>query len=306
MNLLWGRAADAPLAAVHAALVGRGAPCFFVDESRAPATTIQIAPGSATAGTLCVDGRLLRLEDVSGVYCRPYGPDRLLQQVELRRRDEVARRCESIGSVLWTWTDLSDALVLNRPSLMSSSASKPLQARLLAALGFEVPATLITNDLAAARAFLDEHRCVIYKSISSIRSVVARMGTADAIRLDEINECPVQFQAYIPGVDCRVHVVGERLFACEIESDAVDYRYAARDEREVRLRACELPSAIADRCRQVGCTLGLPLCGIDLRRTTDGRWIAFEANPSPGFTYFAAATGAPIADAIAELLIRGS
>ena len=49
-------------------------------------------------------------------------------------------------------------------------------------------------------------------------------------------------------------------------------------------------------------TLGLHFAGIDLRRAPDGRWFCFEVNPSPGFTYYEAHTGQPIADAVASYL----
>jgi D-alanine-D-alanine ligase-like ATP-grasp enzyme len=41
------------------------------------------------------------------------------------------------------------------------------------------------------------------------------------------------------------------------------------------------------------------VAGIDLRRTTDGRWVCFEVNPSPGFVYFDDGT---ITEALADLL----
>jgi D-alanine-D-alanine ligase-like ATP-grasp enzyme len=39
-----------------------------------------------------------------------------------------------------------------------------------------------------------------------------------------------------------------------------------------------------------------------MRRTDEGEWYCFEINPSPGFTYYQNATGAPIDAAIAKLL----
>ena len=51
--------------------------------------------------------------------------------------------------------------------------------------------------------------------------------------------------------------------------------------------------------------LGLHVAGIDLRRTDDGRWVCFEVNPSPGFTFYQEETGQPIAEAIARLLAAG-
>jgi len=72
----------------------------------------------------------------------------------------------------------------------------------------------------------------------------------------------------------------------------------------VIMRTCELAAQVANMCRQLSVSLGLRVAGIDLRRTPDGRWYCFEANPSPGFTFYAAQTMQPIGAAIASLLVR--
>jgi hypothetical protein len=50
--------------------------------------------------------------------------------------------------------------------------------------------------------------------------------------------------------------------------------------------------------------MDLPLAGVDLRRRPDGRYVCFEVNPMPAYTYFEAQTGLPIRRALAELLIE--
>ena len=54
------------------------------------------------------------------------------------------------------------------------------------------------------------------------------------------------------------------------------------------------------RARRSGSSL--PLAGIDLRRTPDGRYVCFEVNPSPAFSFYERRTGLPIAHAIARHL----
>ncbi len=306
MILLWGRPDEAPLAEVRQELASAGAEVFFLDERRIMNATLRLSAGSMTGGELNVDGRHLDMSSIRAAYFRPYGIDGVLERVETWRRTEVARRIEGLNAGLWGWADTTRALVLNPPSLMASNASKPLQARLLAACGFETPATLVTTDPDLARQFFATHGEVIYKSISATRSIVARLNEDGAKRLDDLACCPVQFQVYVPGVDVRVHVVGAELYACAIRSSADDYRYSARVGLDTDIAACELPRRIAELCRHVASVFGLPLCGIDLRHTPDDRWVAFEVNPSPGYTYFADATGAPIARAIARLLMRGA
>ena len=48
--------------------------------------------------------------------------------------------------------------------------------------------------------------------------------------------------------------------------------------------------------------LKLPLAGIDLRRTPEGRHVCFEVNPSPAFSFYERRAGLPIASSIARYL----
>ena len=100
-----------------------------------------------------------------------------------------------------------------------------------------------------------------------------------------------------------MHVIGDAVFASEIVSDADDYRYAGRDGEAVDLNASALPDALAERCRSLAASLSLAAAGIDLRLTPAGEWVCFEVNPAPAFTYYEAATGQPMADAMAALLV---
>jgi hypothetical protein len=72
-------------------------------------------------------------------------------------------------------------------------------------------------------------------------------------------------------------------------------RRAGRHGDEALLRATDLPSDVVARCHALAALTELPLAGIDLCRTPDGEWYCFEINPSPGCTYYAEATGQPIA-----------
>ena len=75
-----------------------------------------------------------------------------------------------------------------------------------------------------------------------------------------------------------------------------------RGSEIVEIRACALPFDVEDRCLQTAAALELPFVGIDLRLTQEGEWFCFEANPSPGFTYYERATGLQIGRAVAGLL----
>jgi hypothetical protein len=42
------------------------------------------------------------------------------------------------------------------------------------------------------------------------------------VRLDDVVACQTQFQQFIDGIDHRVHVIGDTVLACRINSAAVD------------------------------------------------------------------------------------
>ena len=144
---------------------------------------------------------------------------------------------------------------------------------------------------------------VPFGSISGVRSIVSRLTEQRCGNLAEVANCPTQFQQYIPGVDVRVHVAGDAIFATEITSPADDYRYASRAGVGFGMAAATLPPDLEDRCRAMVRGMGLRLAGIDFRRTPTGEWYCLEVNPSPGFTFFEAGTGQPIAAAVANLLV---
>lgn len=194
---------------------------------------------------------------------------------------------------------------MNPNTAACTNGSKPYQQLLIAQLGFLVPKTLVTSSPQAAQDFYTTcQRRVIYKSISAERSVVKRLTDEDLDRLEQIHSCPVQFQEFIPGMDFRVHVVGERVFASGIETSSTDYRYVDTDGFR-RIRAVELPPELEEKCVALAKGLGLVLAGIDLRRTMDGEYYCFEVNTSPAFNFYEHQTGQRIGEAVADLLYRG-
>jgi glutathione synthase/RimK-type ligase-like ATP-grasp enzyme len=185
---------------------------------------------------------------------------------------------------------------------MGSNFSKPYQLQLIRKQGFAIPPTLVTNDPDAARAFRAKHKHVIYKSISSIRSVVRIFGEDDFDRIEHILWCPTQFQAHIKGLNVRVHTIGSMAYGSAIISDAIDYRYAYRDGHSLRMRAIDLPCAVAERCVRLAMSMNLAFAGIDLIVPSWDQLYCLEVNPSPAFAFYERETDQPIARAVAAYL----
>ncbi len=306
MILLWGHAGDSALVAVYRSLCRFGVEIAFYDQRAVLDTEIELAVGAEVGGVLRVGGVPIDLGRVEAAYIRPFDSRWLPQIAQAGHGSPEWLHGVKVEDALLSWAEIAPGLVVNRPSAISLNTSKPFQAALLRAQGFDIPETLVTTDPQAAREFREKHGEVIYKSISSQRSIVSRLGAEQLSHLDDISWCPTQFQQYIPGNDYRVHVVGDEVFACEIVSDADDYRFASGADERVELRAFELAEEMAGKCRRLAGALGLAVAGIDLRRTPDGSWFCFEANPVAGFTYYQAASNHRIDDAIARLLVNGA
>jgi hypothetical protein len=253
------------------------------------------------AGALHGPAGQIALEEIEGVYVRLVEP-RLLPDLGQPPDPAKLTAAEGLYHGLVDWLEIAGCRVANRLGASTSNLSKPYQAQLIRRAGLAVPPTIVTSDPGCVRRFAAEHRQVVYKSVSSTRSIVRRLVPSRLPELALVRHLPTQFQAHVPGVDVRVHVVGEALFATEIVSPGTDYRYAARDDQEVRMLPAALPAGIEARCRALSAELDLPFCGIDLRRTPDGNWFCFEVNPSPAYSYFEQQTGQPIGQALVEYL----
>jgi glutathione synthase/RimK-type ligase-like ATP-grasp enzyme len=203
-----------------------------------------------------------------------------------------------------------DAAWVNDPWRDAAASHKPRHLALAERLGLFVPATLVTNDPRRARTFLARRAGkVVHKTLHATGDgwrPTRVVGPEDRARLDALRWAPVVFQEYVAGVDVRVTVVGDRLFATEI-----DARDTASPEdfrpvwREAPVASCALPADVERRLRALVSELGLRFAAIDLRRRDDGEHVFLEVNPSGQWRFLEERTGQPITEAVARLLASG-
>jgi glutathione synthase/RimK-type ligase-like ATP-grasp enzyme len=306
MILVCGIPSEPPVAGVLAAAEAAGVEAVMLSQRAIEHVDLDIdVADRGTRITLQVQYNTWDLAALDGVFVR-FMDHRQLPEVRGRGRraadPALSAKNEVLHAVLNDVVEVLGCRVMNRNGPTASNLSKPYQAQRIARSGLGVPPTLVTNDPAAVREFLRRHGRVIYKSVSAVRSVVRDLDDEGLSRLDSIRMLPTQFQAYVPGRNVRVHVAGPRVFPTEIVSDAVDYRYAGRDGLDVAMRPAVLPPLVEESCRALSRDFGLPLCGIDLKRTPDGQYYCFEVNPTPAYSYYADETGQPIAAAIVDYL----
>lgn len=215
---------------------------------------------------------------------------------------------ESTEAFAGLWQSL-DVAWINHPAAEETAARKVYQLRTAQDVGLEIPRTLITNDPAEARAFIDVlgHELTVYKAF---------LPTADdwretrILRLEEVSQiesvryAPVIFQEYVPaGVDLRVTVVGDEILAAAIHSQQTSYQVDYRmDLGRARVEPFQLTQGIRDRVHALMTRLGLVYGAVDMRLTPDGRHVFLEINPSGEWLFVEERTGLPITETFARLL----
>lgn len=301
MIIVAGSPTEGPVELLLARAEEDGIEVLLLAEERAEAWQLEVGvqQGEIRAGV--VDrGARVDLAEATGLYLRLTAP-----RVTGLPVDPLQEARQGAATALLTaWADVAPLRVANRPSSMASNNSKPYQAALIRAAGFSVPETLVTSDPEAVRSFKEQHGRVVYKSVSGVRSVVHELTGPRLADLHRVRALPTQFQRLLVGMNVRVHVVGEDVHACSVESATIDYRYA-EGGTSARMSPVTLPDEVAERCVRVARELDLPLAGIDLLRDEDDRWWCFEANPSPAYNCFEEPTGLPIARSLAAWLAGG-
>jgi glutathione synthase/RimK-type ligase-like ATP-grasp enzyme len=303
MILVAGIMPDGMIELMCARLEYMGSDYLFLDELRFPGA-FQVSWSvcrNGVAGYIEGPAGRLNLDDVTGVYAR-YVQHRRPRPDGFSEIEDQFIQAEYQAALISLF-DAMSCVVVNRVKASTSNDSKLYQQFMASAVGLFTPRTLVTTLPEEAEAFYQScGKRVIYKSVSSVRSIVRRLEDTDIPRLESVRNCPTQFQEWIEGVDIRVHTVGNDVFATELVSEASDYRYASRSGASLSAKAIEIPAEVAAACIAMAKSVGLMVAGIDLRRTPDNRYFCFEMNPSPGFLFYERATGQPISEAVAKLL----
>ena len=302
--LVCGVASESPLAMVIEAAERLGVDCQVIDQRRLATQDIEVGVRGGRLFARWWNGSAaLDLTRCGGAYTRVV-PASLLRDAP--RDPQGVLHHHYFVDALNAWLEAAPLRVANRMAAGMSNASKPWQAQLIRRAGFATPESLLSNDPDAVRAFRRAHGRVVFKSASGVRSIVTTLTDAHDAELQRIRALPTLFQAFVPGVNYRVHVVGGQVFCTRVDSDATDYRYASREGVEARMQADRLPPDVARRCVELARGMGLELAGVDLKLRPDGEYVCFEVNPSPAYSCFDRESAEAVAEALVIHLYGGS
>jgi len=303
---------------VTRALEARGARPFRFDTDRFPGEIdVRVrVEGSTRRIEIEREGRVLELGELTAAWHRRLAVGRGIPE-SLEPQVRSASVEESRRVVLGMLASLT-CFVLDPWVRIRQAEVKELQLELARALGLEIPRTLVTNDPAAVRSFFDE--CagrVVTKMMASfaIREdgrervvFTTPISAADLEALDGLRLCPMTFQERVDKErELRVTVVGTRVFAAAIDSNALER--ARTDWRREglalvdRWQPCALPAEVEARLLALMDALGLNYGAADFIVTPEGRHVFLELNPAGEFFWLERENGFPISAALADVML---
>lgn len=227
--------------------------------------------------------------------------EKLDNYVRAQSTATLAALCESLQT-LW----------VGHPDRLRVAEVKALQLVKASQAGLKTPHTLISNDQAQARMFVDalgEVQC-------AVKPLVA-LGVTDpqgyrlplttllprGHSLDSVASAPTIFQPYVEKeFELRCVVIGEKIFAAKINSQAsevtrTDWR-AGQPEHEV----FALPADVEASIRRLTDSFGLNFASLDMIVTPDGEFVFLELNPNGQWLWLELELGLPLVASMADLL----
>jgi glutathione synthase/RimK-type ligase-like ATP-grasp enzyme len=234
---------------------------------------------------------------------RPFTIDQTVISPSMRAFAE-SETSQAVGGML----DALPCAWVNPRAADEAAHRKPFQWAVAERVGLRLPRTLVTNRPEAAQAFIDQVGVgkTIFKAFLASQEAwreTRLIEREDLARLDLVRLAPVIFQEYIEGVDLRVTVIGDRVFAAEIDARQTRYPFDMRMVIEESIvRPVELPASVQAAVLALQRRLGLCYGAIDLRRTPDGDYVFFEVNPAGQWLFVELRTGLPISQAVADYL----
>jgi glutathione synthase/RimK-type ligase-like ATP-grasp enzyme len=319
MILILSNPMDRHASHVADALRERGVAVMCFDPARFPTEaelSISWSAGGRYEPRLHVDGQTIDLSRLQAIwYRRPEKPIPHAELVDPTARAYAAAECRLVIHDLWS--SLGCPWLPAAPHVVQLAERKLTQLRIAGELGFELPPTLITNRPADVLELYRQHDGgIVSKQAaqaftpavgSSMIRFTELVTTRDLAHLHAIAYCPMTFQAYVAKrVELRITVVGRRVFAAEIHSQATNrtrYDWRRYDHGHTPYLPHMLPPEVEARCARLVERLGLRYGAIDMVVTPDDRYVFLEINPNGQYLWIESAAGLPITDAICDLLV---
>jgi glutathione synthase/RimK-type ligase-like ATP-grasp enzyme len=203
-------------------------------------------------------------------------------------------------------------LWVSHPFRLRRGEVKALQLAEASRAGLKVPRTLISNDPAQARTFVDalgSRQCAI-KPLIAI-GVTDEQGYRLPLTttlpaghsLESMAHAPTMLQPYVDkAFELRCVVIGEEIFCAKLDSQAeeksrVDWR-GGDPEHEIFM----LPEEVKASIRRLMSSFELNFASLDMIVTPEGEFVFLELNPNGQWLWLEFELGLPLVATMADLL----
>lgn len=259
------------------------------------------------------DGRRLRLSSLRAVWRRRCWPGARVGCDPAFAAAAAAQARHAFDAALSRLADAGAVVVENHPERERIAEQKPRQLGLARRLGFAVPETLISNDPAAVRAFVnrihDAGDRVVTKLLTPLSATMRGDGPFvhthtlredDVAALDDVRFAPQIFQRRVEKtLDVRVQVMGDVVVAGATACTSDDWRI----DSSGRFERFDVDVAFADRCRALCRALGLGTGALDFVVDAAGAFFFLEVNPAGEWGFLERDLGRGLPAALARLLL---
>ncbi|HCA06664.1 MvdC/MvdD family ATP grasp protein [Chryseobacterium sp.] len=191
--------------------------------------------------------------------------------------------------------------------------NKMLQLKLAKESGLTIPETIFSNDEEKITSFF--HEFCGGKAVAKLHSLTAKTMNGENMistmiieedtleNISDIAYCPMIFQPYIDkAYELRIVYLAGDFFTGKINnSENVDWRLA---NENYTWSAYELPEHIKSGLTSMMKEMGLYIGAIDMIRGKDGEYYFLEVNPQGEWGMLQNELGFPIAEKIADNLIK--
>lgn len=251
--------------------------------------------------------------EFSAVYYRR--PEIPITDVNLTVAESLFIKSEITYTLEGIYRILENLIWLNNVVNIRNAENKVYQLLLAKSIGFEVPASIISNSYEEIEHFFvnNNENCIIkpIKSglVHSGEQEEAVIFTSKVLRenfnYQNVIGCPVYFQRLIiKAGDVRVTVVGDIFFSAfihsqESESTSIDWR---KGEKPLRYSPIELPDYLKKKCRKLMQELNLNFGAIDFVLDENGNFIFLEINPNGQWAWIEKRLNYPICATIVKYL----
>ena len=284
--------------------------------------TIKLSKGKMN-GEIIFENTTTSLNDVSVIWNRrPHKPE--INSIKDTKIKEWAEE-ESWQLLNCLWGLMENRFWVNPiESNGKIQFNKPYQMLVAHKIGLKTPHSILTNNPDEVIKFSDEigedmALKVIKATAVHCSDKILLMHTKKISKKDigeqaltGVRFSPVFLQKYIAKkTELRITVVGEKVFACEIDSQSCketeeDWRKHIFLKEEIPHRVYNLPYNVKNKCIKLTKELGLYFGAIDMILTPNDEYVFLEINPNGQWGWIEQLTSMPISSCVADFLIANN